>query len=230
MKQYAQWDKERNAYRIYDPKNPNVTLGYADSAREAKQRAADEDSELIVEKRLFVDMDGTLAVFRSVDTMETLYEEGYFANLEPQPDVIDAIAELHGREGFEVYILSAYLSDSKYALAEKNAWLNKYLPFIDDAHRLFVQCGTDKTTVVPGGIGREDYLLDDYTANLLAWDPPGHGIKLLNGINHTKGTWKKDMIRHEQDSDVLAGKIASVTFGRHVYDDKSRTERDEISR
>lgn len=28
-------------------------------------------------KRLFVDMDGTLAVFRNVDTLETLYEKGY---------------------------------------------------------------------------------------------------------------------------------------------------------
>ena len=29
---------------------------------------------------------------------------------------------------FDVYILSAYLTDSRYALEEKNAWLDKYLP------------------------------------------------------------------------------------------------------
>ena len=35
-----------------------------------------------MKNRLFVDMDGTLAVFKTVDTMETLYEKGYFKNLQ----------------------------------------------------------------------------------------------------------------------------------------------------
>mgnify|MGYP004440906233 CR=1 FL=1 len=41
--------------------------------------------------RLFVDMDGTLAVFQSVDTLEKLYEKDYFLNLRPQINVIDII-------------------------------------------------------------------------------------------------------------------------------------------
>ena len=31
-------------------------------------------------QRLFVDIDGTLAVFKPVDTLETLYEKGYLKN------------------------------------------------------------------------------------------------------------------------------------------------------
>lgn len=34
-------------------------------------------------QRLFVDMDGTLAEFKPVDTLEVLYEKDYFLNLKP---------------------------------------------------------------------------------------------------------------------------------------------------
>lgn len=168
-------------------------------------------------KRLFVDMDGVLAVFKPVDTMETLYEKGYFANLAPQKNVVDVIEYLDALESdIEVFVLSAYLSDSKYALTEKIAWLDKYLPGIDAEHRLFVPCGTDKKMAVPDGLSPDDFLLDDYTKNLLDWDPPGHGVKLLNGINHTRGTWKGDRIRHDQN---LASKLRNlIMYGERVYD------------
>jgi len=44
-------------------------------------------------KRLFVDMDGTLAVFTPVNQLETLYQEGYFANLKPIDNVVGAIKQ-----------------------------------------------------------------------------------------------------------------------------------------
>lgn len=194
----------------------------------ADGRRAFRDDVGSVKKRLFVDMDGTLAVFKPVDTLETLYSEGYFASLEPQQEVIDAIDELLSDNEFEVFVLSAYLSDSPYALSEKNEWLDEHLPNISPSHRLFVPCGEDKASVVPGGISEGDYLLDDYTLNLLSWDPPGHGIKLLNGINHTKGTWKKDKVRHDQNGEALAQKIRDIAFyGRNVRDSDARHDSSE---
>lgn len=164
-----------------------------------------------MKKRLFVDMDGTLAVFQSVDTLETLYEEGYFANLKPQQSVVDAIREMHHRcPDIEIYIMSAVLSDSPYALNEKNAWLDKYLPEVDKKHRIFPPCGVDKKAYVPEGIRQSDYLLDDYTKNLVLWQPPAKGIKLLNGINHTKGTWKYDMVSSARTEISLANMITSI--------------------
>ena len=66
--------------------------------------------------RLFVDMDGTLAVFQSVDTLEKLYEKDYFLNLRPQINVIDGIRFIiKNHPEVEVFILSAVLSDSPYA-------------------------------------------------------------------------------------------------------------------
>ena len=48
----------------------------------------------IEEPRLFIDMDGTLAKFQTVDTLEKLYEKGYFYNLPPNENVVEAIRNI----------------------------------------------------------------------------------------------------------------------------------------
>lgn len=165
-------------------------------------------------QRLFVDMDGTLATFTPVDRLETLYEKGYFLNLRPLDNVVLAVKDIiHNNPDIEVFILSAYLSDSAYALEEKNRWIDKYLPEIDAAHRIFPPCGTDKKEYIPSGIHNTDCLLDDYTRNLTLWQPPARGIKLLNGVNHTHGTWKHDCIRFDQVPKELAAQIADLMKG-----------------
>ena len=71
-------------------------------------------------KRLFVDMDGTLAEFKVVDTLERLYEPHYFERLKPNESVVAAVKDIvNNHSEIDVYILSAVLSDSKYALYEK---------------------------------------------------------------------------------------------------------------
>lgn len=157
--------------------------------------------------RIFVDMDGTLAVFNQVDTLEKLYEPGYFASLSPHTNVVEAVKALQKRDDIEVYILSAVLLDSKYALQEKNEWIDRYLPETDAKHRIFVPFGEAKNKYVPYGIKPDDILLDDYTINLKAWDPPARGLKLLNGINGTHGTWTGNKIAFNKSPEELAGKI-----------------------
>ena len=140
--------------------------------------------------RLFVDIDGTLAKFIPVDSIEELYEPGYFRKLEPIENVINAI-KLHikNHPNMEVYVLSSVLSDRPYAAKEKNEWLDEYLPEIDREHRLYPPCGESKTLMVPGGVTKRDFLLDDYSKNLHEWEKEGTAIKLKNGINGNKGTW-----------------------------------------
>ena len=169
--------------------------------------------------RLYVDMDGTLAVFKKVDTLEKLYEKGYFENLEPFEKVVNAIKIIkQERPEIDVHILSSVLTDSKYALKEKNAWLDRYLPEIDEEHRKFVPCGSDKKEHIKD-LSPEDSLLDDYTNNLLSWEPPAKGIKLLNNINHTRGTWTSDRVRFDRDPDELAEQICNIVEGiENVYD------------
>lgn len=171
--------------------------------------------------RLFVDIDGTLAVFKPVDTLETLYEKGYFLNLAPHENVVAAVKEIvTNHPEIEVNILSAYLTDSQYALQEKNEWLDRYLPEIDQTHRIFVPCGSDKKEGI-GGIRSDDFLLDDYTHNLNEWQPPARGIKLLNAINHTRGSWEHDRIRYDRTpTDLADGIISIMRDERRIFDEK----------
>lgn len=189
-------------------------------AKEPAAGAARNGKETVMEKRrLFIDMDGTLAEFRHVNMLETLYEPGYFSNLKPQQNVLHAAKNLSARGDVEVYVLSAYLSDSPYAWAEKNMWLDRYLPEVEAGHRLFIPCGADKRECIPGGIRPGDYLLDDYTHNLTQWEASARGIKLLNGINHTHGTWTHDRVWYGREPADLTEKIMDIVQERgHVYD------------
>jgi len=180
-------------------------------------------------QRLFVDMDGTLAVFQPITKLETLYEQGYFYDLKPNTNVVEAIRNITANQEVEVYILSSVLSDSEYALEEKNAWLDKYLPEIPRDHRIFPPCGQDKKDFIPDKIRRNDYLLDDYTTNLLLWQPPARGIKLLNGINHSSGTWRYDRIRYDKTAGIIEKDILSVMQGQqHIFDDKPEAHKQEL--
>lgn len=173
-------------------------------------------------------MDGTLATFHPVDKIETLYEEGYFRDLEPIHNVVNATREIVKEEPeIEVYILSAYLTDSNYALKEKNEWLDKYLPEVSKENRIFTPCGQDKKQAVSGGVKENDFLLDDYTHNLTLWQPPGQGIKLLNGINHTRRTWKHDSLSYDKDPSILVKNIVEVLNGKHIQDSIPKAEKAE---
>lgn len=176
-------------------------------------------------KRLFVDLDGTAAEFKRVDTLETLYEKGYFLDLKPIPNVVEAVKRIiEQHPDVEVYSLSSVLTDSRYAVEEKNDWMDKYIPEIDKSHRLFPPCGEKKTDYVIwkiGQIGKNDFLLDDYTPNLKDWEPPGRGIKMLNGINHTKGTWQSSMLSNIRTPESLEGGICRCLSGEIVLDMKS---------
>lgn len=150
-------------------------------------------------RRFFVDMDGTLAVFTPVDTVETLYEKGYYAELKPHANVIEGVKQFIQTESdTEVYVLSAVLEDSPYALIEKNEWLDRHLPEVNQEHRIFLPCGKDKSEYVPGGISAADTLLDDYSTNLHQWQAAGGcAIKLMNGINGTRGSWMGQRIAYD---------------------------------
>ena len=115
--------------------------------------------------------------------------------------------------------MSAVLTDSKYALAEKNRWIDKYLPEIDAQHRIFPPCGADKKEFIEGGVGPKDFLLDDYSVNLNSWEPPARGIKIMNGINGTKGTWTSDRLSMERSGEDLADKVIDIMENDAKYRD-----------
>lgn len=157
---------------------------------------------------IFFDMDGTLAVFNKLKTFEDLLQPGYFKSLLPFQTVVNAVKLLLQDENFEVFILSAYLTESKTALQEKQEWLNNYLPEIDVHHRIFVPCGEKKSDYIP--TPREtDILVDDYTKNLRAWH--GVAVKILNGINNNTNKWEGPMVYNWDFSEAIADAIREIS-------------------
>jgi len=176
--------------------------------------------------RLFVDMDGTLCRFRQVFALDELYERGYFAELPPQQNVVDAVRLLIcTAPTIEVFVLSSVLFDSRYAMEEKNGWLDRYLPELDEGHRIFLPCGESKASYVPGKMRESDCLLDDYTKNLEDWRRAGGlGVKLLNGINNTRGSWSGARIGIDRSPAQLSNALLEIAAGRCLQNEQPRRD------
>lgn len=166
--------------------------------------------------RLFVDMDGTLTKFIPQDSAGVLYQKGYFLNLPPQENVVEAV-KIIVREypEIEVFVLSAFLADSGNAYMEKVAWLDAILPQIDPAHRIFVPNGSNKREYVRN-FSDADVLLDDHTPNLNKW-APARGIKLINDINNKNGSWQGEKVSYDEDPKVLAEKLVEFVMSKNMF-------------
>ena len=140
---------------------------------------------------LFVDMDGCLCEWKDA-CVEELYEKDYFRNLKPYRNVVEAVKMAMKHPRIEVFILSAYLPDSEFALAEKQSWLDEMFgPELDAGHRLFVSTRESKCKAVNRPLVKNDILLDDYSHNLVQWqNAGGTGVKLINHINGKGQVWQ----------------------------------------
>lgn len=165
--------------------------------------------------KLFIDLDGTLAEWRAAANYEDLFTENYFSSLGTHEAVKEAV-EILWKHGVEIYVLSAYLTESKFALREKNQWVTQHVPFIDAGHRLFVPQEISKPEYVAALVGNLTHgyvLLDDYSRNLHEWKAAGGtGIKLLNGVNGTKGTWLGAAVSRFCCAGELADSILAVAM------------------
>ncbi len=193
--------------------------------------------------RLFVDMDGTLYEWRNIRLVLKEYEDvanvcekineiltrtGYYITLRPHIEVMDAIRQIINEGEIEVFVMTCVLPDSEDASPrrEKHESLDRDLPELDRAHRIFVPDGENKADYVPGGIRSNDFLLDDYTHNLSLWSESGEGIKLLNAVNSSKNTWEGSAVNYKQAADLLAMKLKAVILsGERVRDQNPPKDR-----
>ena len=134
---------------------------------------------------IYIDMDGVLAKWNTEATTEETKKAGYFLSREPDEKIIDLINVLK-LLGKDFTILSA-VYDNGYARNEKSEWLDR----IDRSiKRIFVPYGKRKSDYIEKSGCH--ILIDDFTDNLLEWEKAGNiGIKYNNGINGTRGRWKK---------------------------------------
>lgn len=160
-------------------------------------------------RRIFVDMDGVIAKWNSEVSLEEVAMPGYFRSVAQNVTMVEAVKKLLAREEVEVFILSHVLRDN-HSIADKNFWLNNVLPDIDTAHRIYVPYGIAKCEFLENHIRlfSDDVLLDDFSVNLHTWH--GVGIKVLNGINGTHGTWRGYRVYINSDSEVIANTILGI--------------------
>jgi 5'(3')-deoxyribonucleotidase len=142
-------------------------------------------------KKIFLDLDGTLAKFNVRNALQRFDNEiGFFAKLGAYKG-IETINEL-AKNG-NVYIISA--SPNEQADKDKMTWIEKHLNNIPKANRLICRVGENKAEYLKTKgiqIDKNCYLLDDYTKNLTEWETVGGvGIKRITKVadNSTK-KWK----------------------------------------
>lgn len=90
---------------------------------------------------IFIDMDGVVADYRFGEGKNIENNvPGTYLNKRPINTTIDILKEVDSRLDFDMYILSS--CRHKEQAIEKNQWLNKYMPFIEQQNRIFVISNT----------------------------------------------------------------------------------------
>ena len=151
-------------------------------------------------KKIFVDMDGTIARFNIKNALQNFAtQEDFFSKLKAYKN-INSINEL--AKGGNIYIISA--SPNKNADMHKIIWLQKYLPNLKKENITICRIGENKAKVIQEKynitIDNTCMLLDDYTKNLVEWEEyGGKGIKRITSVaDNSRKLWRglqiKDLI------------------------------------
>lgn len=156
-------------------------------------------------KTLYVDMDGTLAVWDKDASIEEVAKVGYFLHRPEIENVVVAIRIIAmARPDIHMCVLSSVFKD-EHSIREKVAWLHEKLPEISRERMVFVPYGEVKSNYVKA---KGTFLLDDFSKNLHEWD--GIGIKIYNGINGTKGTWHGYSVHSTMKPHILASQLVGI--------------------
>lgn len=158
-------------------------------------------SEIATKKKkdpvcIYVDMDGTLAEFRSVTNVIEFFEKDFFKNLKPQKNIVSAIKKLLKEEkerNIRIYTLSSIIKGHKTARAEKNAWLDKYLPELPKSRRKYVMVGENKADMLKDP--KRSILIDDFGPLVDAFFEKG-GTAIKVSRNSTDMVYEQSLMKH----------------------------------
>lgn len=142
-------------------------------------------------KKIFLDLDGTIARFNVRNALERFAtEQGFFARLRPYVgiEVINTLAKMGN-----IYIISA--SPNLQADCDKMQWIARYLSNVPLKNITICRVGENKADIIKSKykmeIDSSCYLLDDYTKNLIEWESAGGvGIKRITSVaDNSTGKW-----------------------------------------
>ena len=133
-------------------------------------------------KRLFIDLDGTVAKFNVRNALERFdKEKGFFAKLGAYVN-IEVINELAKTN--KVFVISA--SPNEQADKDKLIWLSKFLPNVNSANITLCRLGENKAKIIESKynitINEDCYLLDDFSKNLFSQRTFSSGVLVGVGV------------------------------------------------
>ena len=162
--------------------------------------------------KIYFDMDGVLAEFQKEKSIEEVAQPGYFRTVKVMENMFKAFMELYNDPGFDVKVLSSVLH--KTAAEDKFAWLQTLL---DNQIRredcIFVPYGEKKSDYILNP-SVHDVLIDDFSLNLHQWH--GIGIKCLNGINGTKGSWNGYVVKSSAKPHIIRRTIVGIIYAEQA--------------
>lgn len=158
-------------------------------------------------KRIFIDLDGTVARFNVRNALKRFDNEvGFFARLKAYKG-IDKVNEL--AKGGNVYIISA--SPNGQADRDKMEWIQKYLSNVPMNNITLCRIGENKARVIESKynltIDKDCLLLDDYTKNLTEWESNGgKGIKRITSVaDNSRKLWKGVELKDLNKIELVCG-------------------------
>lgn len=168
-------------------------------------------------RKIYIDMDGTLVEFDKSASLEQITSPGYFSERPAMKNMVEAVDKLLDKSsilGLDINILTSVFNDT-HSKADKRKSVEAILPRLKEKI-IFVPYGENKSDYI-GECNSSDILLDDFSANLHSWK--GIGIKVLNGINNTKRTWKGFIVNADSDADVIYKTIVGILFATPKKED-----------
>lgn len=158
-------------------------------------------------KRIFIDLDGTVARFNVRNALKRFDNEvGFFARLRAYKG-IDKVNEL--AKGGNVYIISASPNDQ--ADRDKMEWIQKHLNNVPMDNITLCRIGENKARVIESKynltIDKDCLLLDDYTKNLTEWESNGgKGIKRITSVaDNSRKLWKGVELKDLNKIELVCG-------------------------
>ena len=167
--------------------------------------------------RLYVDMDETVAKFyEKAKCMELFREPGFFRALTPYQNMVDALEFIAMNPELDVAVTVLSAVETVEGQKDKIAWLAEHFKIPMSAH--FCPVGVSKAEFIAEKrdmpITKSDFLLDDYSKNLIDWEAHGGtGIKFLNEVNGRGWNgfnFSGHTVHHEETSGEIVNDLLKI--------------------
>ena len=164
-------------------------------------------------KKFFFDMDGVLAEYKKNADPTDFEKRGYFRNLAPERNMLDALNMLledADALGISICVLTkVYPTRFRYSVREKQEWRQEYMPDLFDSEFVMVNGEEEEKSEViaamlGAGLNKDYFLIDDFNRNLYEWqEAGGTPVKYVNGINDTHRSFIGTRLDHTMSSEEI---------------------------